>query len=176
MASLPPPWLRGPVPGIAAPLQPVAHALIDGVEDVDRVVSDLTDAELWHQPGGAASVGFHLLHVAGSTDRLLSYALGVPLTDAQQAALAAERTLPDPRPGRDELIRSWRETVDRALAQLAATPESSLDDPRPVGRVQLPSSVRGLLGHSAEHAQRHVGQIVTTVKIVRGLGLAAGSS
>lgn len=175
MASLPPPWLRGPVPGVPASLQPVAHALIDGEEDVVRVASDLGDAELWHRPGGAASVGFHLLHLAGSTDRLLTYALGAPLTERQQAALAAERALPDPPPDRDALIAGWRETVARALAQLAATPESSLDDTRLVGRAQLPSSVRGLLGHAGEHAQRHVGQIVTTVKIVRGLELAGGA-
>jgi uncharacterized damage-inducible protein DinB len=159
---------------VPASLQPVAHALIDAEEDVTRVVSDLADGELWHRPGGAASAGFHLLHVAGSTDRLLTYALGAPLTERQQAALAAERTLPEPPPTRDALIAAWRETVARALAQLAATSESSLDDPRLVGRAQLPSSVRGLLGHAAEHAQRHVGQIVTTVKIVRGLGLAGG--
>ena len=174
MSSLPPPWLRGPVPGIPAPLQPVAHALIDAVEDVEKVASDLTEAELWHRPGGAASAGFHLLHVAGSTDRLLTYALGTPLTERQQSALSAERMLPNPPPARDALIREWRETVDRALAQLASTAEAALDEPRMVGRAQLPSSVRGLLGHVAEHAQRHTGQIVTTVKIVRGLGLAGG--
>ena len=39
-----------------------------------------------------------------------------------------------------------------------------------VGRAGLPSTVRGLLFHAAEHAQRHAGQIVTTAKIVRALG------
>jgi hypothetical protein len=29
-----------------------------------------------------------------------------------------------------------------------------------------------LLFHAAEHAQRHVGQLVTTAKIIRGTGLA----
>ena len=38
---------------------------------------------------------------------------------------------------------------------------------QPVGRDRLPSTVRGLLFHAAEHAQRHTGQIVTTVRIVR---------
>jgi uncharacterized damage-inducible protein DinB len=36
----------------------------------------------------------------------------------------------------------------------------------------VPSNVRGLLFHAAEHATRHVGQIITTIKIVRGLSLA----
>ena len=164
-------WLRGPRPGIPAQLQPLAHALTGALEDVEKAVADLGPAQLWHEPGGAASVGFHLLHLAGSTDRLLTYALAAPLTDAQRSALAAEKQLPDPRPTLDEMLAAWRGTVARALAQLGATAESTLDDPRAVGRAKLPSTVRGLLTHAAEHGQRHVGQIVTTAKIVRGLGV-----
>jgi hypothetical protein len=37
-----------------------------------------------------------------------------------------------------------------------------------VGRMKLPSNVLGLLFHAAEHTQRHVGQVVTTAKVVRG--------
>src|SRR5437868_7042267 len=58
----------------------------------------------------------------------------------------------------------------RALAQLRGTRESALLDARGVGRRQLPSSVLGLLFHAAEHTQRHVGQIVTTARIVQALG------
>jgi hypothetical protein len=44
---------------------------------------------------------------------------------------------------------------------------------RQVGRAQLPSTVLGLLFHAAEHAQRHVGQLVTTSKVIRRLGLVS---
>jgi uncharacterized damage-inducible protein DinB len=37
-----------------------------------------------------------------------------------------------------------------------------------VGREQLPATVAGLLIHCAEHTQRHVGQMVTTAKVVAG--------
>ena len=59
------------------------------------------------------------------------------------------------------------------MVQLAATPPESLGDERLVGRAALPSTVRGLLFHGAEHTQRHVGQVITTAKIVRGLRLGS---
>ena len=86
--SQPEPWLRGPVPGIPTLLQPVAHAFLLAMEDIEVAVSDLTVDQLWLEPGGAASPGFHLVHLAGSTDRLLTYARGEALSASQRAALA----------------------------------------------------------------------------------------
>ena len=172
MPSRPEAWQRGPVPGIPDQLQPVAHALIGATEDASDAIAGLTASQVWLSPGGAASVGFHLMHLAGSTDRLFTYARGEGLSGAQRAALALERNLPDPRPGAAELVRAWQQTVDRALRQLAKTSDDELGAPRGVGRLAVPSNVRGLLFHAAEHATRHVGQIITTAKIVRGLHLA----
>ncbi len=164
---LPEPWLRGPVPDVPSLLQPAAHAFIMSVEDCEAAVTGLTDDQLWSSPGGAASVGFHLRHLAGSTDRLLTYARGEPLDDAQRAALRSESNL-SVRPSGATLVAAWRAAVDAAVAQLAATAETSLGDERAVGRAGLPSTVLGLLFHAAEHASRHTGQVVTTAKIVRG--------
>ena len=174
-ASQPEPWLRGPVPGIPALLQPAAHAFLLALEDVEAAVSDLTADHLWLEPGGAASPGFHLVHLAGSTDRLLTYARGEALSGAQRSALAAERALTPPYPPLDELLAGWRTAVERALRQLATTPEATLNNARVVGRAQLPSTVLGLLFHAAEHAQRHVGQLVTTAKIIRGTGIVSAT-
>lgn len=171
MRSQPEAWQRGPVPGIPDQLQPVAHALIGAAEDAADAVGGLTAAQLWSSPGGAASVGFHLMHLAGSTDRLFTYARGEGLTAAQKEALAAERALAEPRLPADVLLRRWQETVERALAQLGRTPDAELGQPRGIGRMALPSNVRGLLFHAAEHATRHVGQIITTAKIVTGMKL-----
>ncbi|MBI4887745.1 MAG: DinB family protein [Acidobacteria bacterium] len=171
MSSKPEAWLRGPVPGIPDLLQPVAHALIAAAEDVAAPVAGLSDAQLWLQPGGAASVAFHLQHLAGSTDRLLTYARGEGLSDVQKAALAAERTPPDPRPGAAELLDAWQAAVNRAMRQLGGTRDAELRTPRLIGRAQLPATTLGLLVHAAEHATRHVGQIITTARIVAGLGL-----
>jgi uncharacterized damage-inducible protein DinB len=61
--------------------------------------------------------------------------------------------------------------IARALAAIKVAPKESLLDPRAIGRAALPTNVFGLLCHIAEHTQRHTGQVVTTAKIVRGLGL-----
>jgi uncharacterized damage-inducible protein DinB len=171
--SRPEAWLRGPLDGIPTQLQPVAHALVQALEDVDRAAAPLAPEELRARPGGAASVGFHLRHLAGSTDRLLAYARGEQLAPAQLAFLAAEEE-EAPGVGAAELLAGVRAAVERALEQLRATPEASLDELREVGRARLPSSVRGLLYHVGEHTARHAGQVVTTARVVRGAGGAGG--
>ena len=138
-------------------------------EDVTAAVTGLSADALWLEPGRIASVGFHLAHLAGSTDRLLTYARGEPLSAVQRDALDRERTLTVDRPGLDQLLRDWHDTVTAALAQLASTSEHDLLRGREVGRARLPSTLLGLLFHAAEHASRHTGQIVTTSKLVRTL-------
>ena len=165
----PEPWLRGPLPGIPDVLQPAAHAFVMAREDVTASVGGLTEEHLWLQPGGITPLGFHLAHLTGSTNRLLTYARGEALSDAQQEALKAERSIAERRPPLDQLVAAWRAGVDAALHQLASTPEATLADSRFVGRAQLPSTVLGLLFHAAEHASRHTGQVVTTAKLVRAL-------
>jgi uncharacterized damage-inducible protein DinB len=152
---------------VPAALQPVAHSLLQVREELAPLAA-LGERELWLRPGGAAAVGFHLLHLAGSTDRLFTYARGEELSAAQRAALAAERE-PPAEPAAALLARV-EAAIEAALAQLRATDPATLAEPRAVGRARLPSTVGGLLFHAAEHAQRHAGQAVTTAKIVRGLG------
>jgi uncharacterized damage-inducible protein DinB len=159
-------WLRGPVEGVPPLLQPVAHGLLQCREEIHEQVSGLTSDQLWARPGGAAAIGFHLRHVAGSLDRLFTYARGERLSPDQRAALAAEPH-PDLAPNATaRLLAAFDETIAQALAQLRRTNESTLLEFRGVGRGQLPSTVLGLLFHAAEHTQRHAGQITTTVKVV----------
>ncbi len=163
----PEPWLRGPVPGIHALLQPAAHAFQMSREDVAAAVAGLSLEQVWTGLEGATPIGFHVAHLSGSTDRLLTYARGAALDEAQKATLTRERTLDEERPPVEALLARWHATVDRALAQLADTDAATLLDARAVGRDKLPSTVIGLLFHAAEHAARHTGQIVTTAKMVR---------
>jgi uncharacterized damage-inducible protein DinB len=156
------------LPGIPPLLQPPAHAFVMAREDALTAVAGLAPEDLWAKPGGAASIGFHLAHLAGSTDRLLTYARGEPLSREQFAVLSAEREVDVVRPSLQTLLDAWDATAERALRQIASTAESSLLEPREVGRGKLPSTVLGLIVHAAEHAQRHVGQIITTTRIVRG--------
>src|SRR4029079_14093055 len=88
--SLPEVWLRGPVAGFPPELMPVAHSILQVREEVDAVIRPLSFDELWFRPGGAASIGFHLKHLAGSLDRLLTYARGESLSEAQRLALDGE--------------------------------------------------------------------------------------
>lgn len=166
--SLPEVWLRGPIDGVPAVLMPAAHAFVQVGEEVAAVAASLTADELWARPGGAASTGFHLQHLVGSTDRLLTYARGQMLSDAQKAFLKAEGTPGDPAPTADALVAGVQQAIARALEQLRGTPPETVTEARAVGRAALPTTVLGLLFHAAEHAQRHAGQLTTTVKVVRG--------
>jgi uncharacterized damage-inducible protein DinB len=167
MANAPEIWLTGPVPDIPALLQPVAHSLLQSRDELHATLASLAPADVWVTPGGAASVGFHARHAVGSLDRLFTYARGEQLTAAQKAALAAE-SQPDLRPQVvAALLAEFDAAVESALAQLRATDASTLTQARGVGRSQLPSTVLGLLFHAAEHTQRHMGQLMTTAKIVR---------
>jgi uncharacterized damage-inducible protein DinB len=155
------------VEGVPPLLQPVAHALLQAREDARRLTHDLPDELLWTRPAGVASVGFHLQHLAGVVDRLFTYAQGTSLSRDQLAALAAEGQGADGITV-DDLLDAFDRTVERALDQLRATDERMLTDARAVGRKALPSTVAGLLFHAAEHAHRHIGQLLVTVRVQCG--------
>ena len=158
-------WLRGPVPGVPGELQPVAHALLQALEDVRSVVAGLPEELLWSRPGGVASAGFHLRHMAGVIDRLFSYARGDTLDDHQMLALRAEGVRPETPVTAGDLLARLDLQVDGAIEALRRIDPATLGDFRGVGRQKLPSTVRGLLFHAAEHVQRHTGQLLVTVRI-----------
>jgi uncharacterized damage-inducible protein DinB len=146
----------------------VAHALLQCREELHVHVGSLTPEQLWARPSGAASIGFHVRHAAGSLDRLFTYARGEALSAEQHAALRAEGE-PDLAPdAARKLLAAFDLGVDHAITQLHNTSEATLLEFRGVGRAQLPSTTMGLLFHAAEHTQRHVGQVVTTARVVSG--------
>jgi len=160
-------WLRGPVADVPALLQPVAHALLQAVEEVEGLMQGFPDEQLWTRPGGVAAAGFHLQHLGGVVDRLFTYVRAEPLSSAQLEALRREGKPAETGGSASELVAAFRQQVERALDQLRATDPVTLTEPRPVGRKQLPSTVLGLLFHAAEHVQRHVGQLHVTVRVQR---------
>jgi uncharacterized damage-inducible protein DinB len=165
-------WLSGPVYGIPPLLVPVAHSLLQAREDAARAVAGVQQEILWKRPSGAAPAGFHLFHAAHALDRLMTYARGESLHDAQQRAIALERS-PDLEVDCDFLLELLDLTIERALLQLRCTPESSLLKGRIVGSGRLPSNVLGLLYHASEHTTRHVGQLITTLKVLHHEGVPA---
>lgn len=159
-------WLRGPLPDVAAPLQPVVHALLQAREDAARALAGLDVDRIWERPGGAASLGFHARHLGGSLDRLLTYARGESLTSEQMAFLRSEGTAGDSPATATTLLSELSSAIDRGIAQVVQTPEASLAEPRRVGRAGLPTTVFGLIVHAAEHSARHAGQMITTARVV----------
>ena len=159
-------WLRGSLPGILPALQPVAHALLQAQEELDEAMEDFPDALLWNRPAGMASVGFHLQHMAGVLNRLLTYAAAQVLSAEQLAALAAEGK-PVAAITASALLNQFNNQVAVSLLQIKNTQADVLFETRGVGRAQIPSTVMGLLVHAAEHTMRHLGQLLVTVKIVK---------
>jgi len=166
MQTTPEVWLRGPLEGVPPLLQPVAHALLQAREETERLMIDFPEEHLWTRPGGVASPGFHLRHLAGVLDRLFTYARGQQLSAEQLKYLKAEG-----RPGAalEQLLAAFRAQVDRGIEELRTMNTSDLMDSRTVGREHLPSTKLGLLFHAAEHVQRHVGQLLVTVRVIPGM-------
>ena len=157
------PWLRGTLTEVDAVRRQVLHALELAGEDAERWCAGLSDEEVHARPFGVASVAYHLRHIVRSLDRLLTYAEGRALSEVQMEALRSEMEAGEPAAGVIEEFRAGLKSA-RHRVFLAAT--GSFEEKRGVGRAMLPSTVGGLVVHCAEHTQRHVGQMVTTVKVV----------
>lgn len=163
MPNEPEPWLRGPLEDVNPFVAPLVYSFQQAREDVAACTASLTTEQLWEQPNGAAPVGFHIRHLARAADRLMTYLLGGQLSGAQMAALRAEM---EPGASREYLLAEMDSLLAKVEAAARALDPASLSEPRFVGRKQLPTTVIGLLVHIAEHTQRHVGQTVTTARIV----------
>jgi uncharacterized damage-inducible protein DinB len=159
-------WMRGPIDGIPDLLQPVAHALLQAQEEIHALLSSFPEELLWQQPAGVASVGFHLQHITGVLDRMLTYAAEQSLSAEQLSYLAAEGK---PSQTLTTLLNNLDTQLNTTLDKLKTTDTSKLKETRTVGRKQLPSTLMGLLFHAAEHTMRHTGQLHVTVRVIQHL-------
>ena len=161
-------WLSGALDGFDPWIMPLAHALVQAREDIEQLAASVPAEHVWARPGGAASIGFHVRHVGGVADRLFTYARGEALDETQRAAVKVETAPGEPPASLASVAMVAVAAIDKALEQLRTTPHDRLLDERKVGRAGLPSSVLGLMSHAAEHATRHVGQAITTAKVLSG--------
>ncbi len=164
------PWLRGTLNEVDAVRRQVLHALELAAEDVERWCAGLSDAEMEARPFGVAAVGFHLRHVVRSLDRLLTYSEGRQLSTEQMDALRSEM---NPGTLASVVLDEVRAGLEEAAVRVRLISPAIYEEVRGVGRALLPSTVGGLLVHCAEHTQRHVGQAVTTAKVVAGMRATA---
>jgi uncharacterized damage-inducible protein DinB len=159
----PEPWLRGTLTEVSAVPRAVLHALELAGEDMKKWCSPLTDAELNAQPHGLPSISFQLRHIARSIDRLLTYAEGKVLSAEQLESLRQES---QPDATSQSLFDELSAALARGAERIRTLAKSDLEQPRSVGKKALPTTLGGLLVHVADHTQRHVGQAITTAKVL----------
>ncbi|MFV8280141.1 DinB family protein [Christiangramia marina] len=164
--SKPENWLRGKVENVPDLLQPAAHALLQSKEELRKYLVDFPSGKLWTKPAERASVGFHLQHIAGVTNRLISYAKGEQLSEAQLQYLKLEGKA-DASISVEELIIQAENELSEAVEFLKLQKSEDLTNTVEVGRKRIKSSLIGVLFHAAEHSQRHVGQMLVTISVVK---------
>ena len=164
MNNLPEVWLRGETtPGLAPQLQPAVHTLLQVREEIEKMLTGFPQDLLWEKPSGVAAVGFHLKHIPGVLDRLLTYAEGGQLSELQLQYLKNETIDTGEQPG--ELLNRLKKAIVNAIERYKNFSPESIIEFRGVGRKKLPSTVIGLCFHAAEHSMRHTGQLLVTVKM-----------
>jgi uncharacterized damage-inducible protein DinB len=165
------PWLSGTYGDVPAVARAVLHAFDLAVDDLTKWTDGLTDVEIHTLPLELPPVAFHLRHIARSVDRLLTYAEGGQLSTEQLAKLKAEEVGPqhDERESLGALLDEVKASFANASGRVRALASADMNTFRRVGRKQLPTSVGGALVHVADHTMRHVGQVVTTAKVLKAL-------
>jgi len=157
-------WLRN----LPVTTDPLRHLLLCTLqqteEDVVATTAGLTDEQIWLRPHGLTPIGFHIRHIAESIDRLLTYAEGRSLEPAQLSTLKSELTETLPLLS---LIVILEQRLKEARLRVTALREEDLNAIREIGRARIQSPAGTILAHIAEHTQRHLGQLTTTVKLIQ---------
>ena len=156
--------MRGPIPGVQPLVMPLLYSFTQVREDLARYTAGITQEQLWRRTGELPSLGFHLRHISGSVERLTTYLMGEQVS-AEQIAFLKEEGVPGPT--LEELLAAIDTTLSATEARVRTIDPATVHDPRYIGRKRLPTTVLGLLMHLAEHTQRHLGQAITTAKLVR---------
>src|SRR5215472_1330470 len=125
------PWLRCTLTDVAAVPRAVLHALELAKEDVEKWCGALSDEELNARPAGLAPVAFHLRHIARSLDRLLTYAEGRELDEAQLAAL---RTELDEEARCEAVFDEFALAMEKSAARVRALASGDFEAVRFVGK------------------------------------------
>jgi uncharacterized damage-inducible protein DinB len=159
----PEPWLRGTLTETPAVQRAVLHAFEAAEEDLNKWCAGLTDEEIHQRPAGMASVAFHLRHIPGAVDRLLTYAEDRELSEEQIQTMKAEGTAAG---SMAECLQTLSDGLKTGSERIRAMNPAQFDEPRYVGRKRMRTTVGGLLVHVADHTQRHVGQAITTARVI----------
>ena len=162
----PEPWLRGTHRELDAIVRQFVHSMEQVEEDAERWCASLSDAEMNARPMNLPPIAFHLRHMVRSLDRLLSYAEGTQLDATQLAALKSEM---DAETTTADVFHELRSGLAESKRRAQAFRPQQYNEERGIGRKMLPATVGSILVHCAEHAQRHLGQAITTAKVLAAL-------
>jgi uncharacterized damage-inducible protein DinB len=143
---------------------PVFHSFVQVREDLALHTAGLSTEDVWRRTEPLPALGFHLRHIAGSVDRLVTYLMGGDLTPAQIDYLKQEGA---PAASLEELLAGVDASLRQAEERIRGIDAAALNEPRFVGKKRMPTTVLGLLVHVAEHTQRHLGQAITSAKLAR---------
>jgi hypothetical protein len=151
------------------PLQAsVLYSFRHAREDVAKWLERIPEDRLWTGFGAIASAGFQVRHIAGSVDRLITYASGRQLSEEQMDELRKEERTPGG--SREDLLRLLDERLTNAESVVRSLDPGTYREVRELGRKRIPVPLGTLLVHIAEHTQRHVGELIITVKLASGAG------
>lgn len=160
--------MRGPIQGIPALLMPVAHVFMQLEEDIMQQLETIPERYLWERPARAASIAFHVQHIAGVIDRMCTYSRNEPLREEQFTYLENEGVRTE-NLSKAMLIDQFRAKIAVAMQYLSQVDERQLSETRYLGRKRIPTTLIGLLFHAAEHGQRHFGQLLVTAKWLQSI-------
>ena len=163
-------WMQGQIDGITPLLQPVAHTFLQIDADIQTLLTDDLEPFIWVRPFDMANIAFHVQHITGVTKRMIIYSKGEVLSDDELAEIKTEGV----RPGGlniDILKRQLHFQIQQSIDYLRNIEAQELIQERFLGRKKIPTTKIGLLFHAAEHGQRHYGQLLVTIKTVKGLFL-----
>ena len=160
------PWMRGDLMELDPVQAAVLYSFRHAREDIGAWLPRVPEEQLWANFGNIASAGFQVRHIAGSIDRLITYATGRQLSEKQMEDLRAEeRTTMGTR---DELLQFLDDRLTHAETAVRALDPRTYREIRELGRKRIPVPLGTLLVHIAEHTQRHVGELIVTVKLASG--------
>jgi uncharacterized damage-inducible protein DinB len=159
------PWMRGPIPGVEPLVMPVFFSFQQVREDLARFTEGVKPEDVWRPVGPLPTLGFHLRHMAGSSDRLATYLMGGKLSPEQLAYMRSEN---EPGATLEELLAGVDAALRSVEDRIGTIQPTQIHEPRYIGRKRLPTTVLGLLVHIAEHTQRHLGQVITIAKLLKG--------
>jgi len=139
----------------------------EGITRIEKVLSLLTEEEVWYRPNDEAnSIGHLILHLCGNVTQWIGSGIGRQV-DRRERDLEFGTTEHLNKELLIKKLHTLRPITDQALAKI--TSSDQLTEPRKVQGFD--ETVLGILIHVTEHFSYHVGQVAIIAKYLKGVDL-----